>query len=89
MPARERDLRAEYTKLCRLEKRADLQVAKLFDHLGIPQVTDEEVNEALAKDPLMRLVKPPTVATSQLSTDGSAVHRRLNAALPIRHEDPR
>jgi hypothetical protein len=80
---------ADFAKIRRLMTRADLRFAKLFDHLGIPQVTDEEVEAALAADPLAHLVKSSTAATIQLSTGESSVHRRAHAALPIRREEPR
>jgi hypothetical protein len=88
MPEHKRDLRID-NLMRRMSVRVDLNFAKLCDHFGIPPVTDEEVDEALAEEGVTRPVKSPTVATGQLSTGEPPVHSKPHAALPTRDGEPR
>jgi hypothetical protein len=83
------DTRTLLRQLRRALARDDLRFAKFLDHWGIPDVSEEEVDKALAKEGLTRPVKSTTAAAGHLSTSGPSIHRRPRAALPTRNGEPR
>jgi hypothetical protein len=89
MPERNYASRKACAKLVRGFARIDLNIAKILDHYGIPQSTDEEVDEVLAKEGILRPVKSTTAATGHLSTGRPSVHREPRATLQSRDGEPR
>ena len=59
MPERKYDVRTLCDKINRQLARSELRFAKFLDDLGIPQPTEEEIDEVLAKDGIARPVKSP------------------------------
>ena len=76
------------SQINRMLVRSDLRFAMLLDHLGIPEVTDDEVDEALAEEAVRHPVKSPLATTGHLSTCEPTVHRR-GRATPQRREEAR
>jgi hypothetical protein len=88
MPEHKRDFRTTIA-MRRLEARVDLQFDKFCDHFGIPRITKEEIDNALAEELSRHAVNCPAATTRHLSTTGPSVHRRPHATEPIRDEEAR
>jgi hypothetical protein len=89
MPEHKRDFRADFRKINRFVVRSDLRFARLMDHFGIPDVSDEEVDKFLAEESLTRPVKSSTAVMAHLSTGSPSVHREPRATHPRRAGEPR
>lgn len=89
MPEHKRDTRAMLRAIHRDMVENNLGIALLLNHYGLPQVSQEQIEKALAEEDVTRPVKSPTVTAGHLSTCDPAVHSRTRVAHPIRDGEPR
>ena len=81
-----RDTRAMLRSIHRDMVENNLGMALILNHLGLPQVSQEQIEKALAEEGVTRPVNSPLATTGHLSTGEPTVHRRIRAVPPRREE---